>query len=100
MTTIEDVAFRLKIPKEKVELVVRSFHQGLSYYLNRPAEAKGGIRLDGFGTFKQRESALRKRIHKGTEKPVHHSILESIQKNRRKNARQKSAFLHHEGSND
>lgn len=100
MTHAQEVAYQLKIPKELAELVIRSFNQGLSYYLNHPDEAKGKIRIDGLCTFNVREMSLKKRIYKNTHNEHHEKVLDNLLKNKRKNARQKSIFVLHEGSND
>lgn len=96
----EEVAYKLKIPVERAELVIRSFNQGLNYYLKHPEEAKGKIRIDGLCSFTVREFTLHKRIHNNTKKEYHEKILQNLQQNKRKNARQISTAILNERPND
>lgn len=62
MTIAEEVAYNLKIPKERVELVIRSFNDGLRFYVNNPLESKGKIKIDGLMNLKIRKRSVLKMI--------------------------------------
>lgn len=85
MTILEEVSFNLKMPQGKVQEVIRSFNNGLRYYINNPLESKGKIKIDGLMNFKIRQRSVEKMIELGKNVEYYEQIFNIIKNERQRN---------------
>lgn len=61
---ITSLARKHKLPEEQVELIIRSFYDGLRYYLSNPLESKSGIMIHNLVTFYINQKRVLKEIER------------------------------------
>lgn len=78
---LQQLAHKHNLPEEQIELIIKSFYNGLRHYLSNPLESKSGIMIHDLITFKINVNRLKKEIERIESKGHEYTQTRSLTNN-------------------